>query len=259
VTSSFKIPPLANQVVLLTGACGRIGTAVARVLANSGCSLVLLDRSEDALSKLDQELATNSITIECDICSENSLVQSIHKSVQAFGRIDALVHCAYPFTDKWGAKISDLEANHLFKNLEMQLGGTIILSKNIMEFFKAQGYGTMILLSSILGLAAPKFSHYADTTMHPPIEYSAIKAAMIAMTKWLSAYYANNQIRVNCISPGGILDSQPESFLHRYRDSCTNIGMLSSNDVAFAVKFLLSPESRAINGQNLIVDDGWSL
>ena len=95
--------------------------------------------------------------------------------------------------------------------------------------------------------------------MHSPIEYSAIKAGVISITRWLARYYANMNIRVNCVSPGGVRDQQPDSFLAAYRSSCTNVGMLEASQVAGSVVFLLSPESFAINGQNLLVDDGWSL
>ena len=95
--------------------------------------------------------------------------------------------------------------------------------------------------------------------MTSPVEYAAIKAGIISITRWLAKYYANKEIRVNCVSPGGIIDDQPSVFLERYRLSCTNIGMLSSDQVAAAIIFLLSPQSAPINGQNIVVDDGWSL
>ena len=120
----------------------------------------------------------------------------------------------------------------------------------------------VVVISSTFHLcrsATPKFDHYEGTHMTSPVEYAAIKSGIISITRWLSKYHANKGIRVNCVSPGGILDKQPEVFLERYRQSCTNIGMLHSNQVANAIIFLLSSASLAINGQNLIVDDGWSL
>ncbi len=98
--------------------------------------------------------------------------------------------------------------------------------------------------------------------MTSPIEYAAIKSGIISIMRWLAKYYANQNIRVNCISPGGVFDSQPESFLRKYRHSCTNIGMLPPpppNQVASTVVFMLSPEAAAINAQNIIVNDGWTL
>ena len=141
----------------------------------------------------------------------------------------------------------------------MQLGGAILFSQKILSAFKQQGHGNLIHLSSIQGVCAPKFEHYVGTSMTSPIEYAAIKAGIISIVRWLAKYSANQNIRVNCVSPGGIIDSQPKEFLSRYRDSCTNIGMLSAEQVASTIAFLLSPDSFAINGQNIIVDDGWSL
>jgi NAD(P)-dependent dehydrogenase (short-subunit alcohol dehydrogenase family) len=95
--------------------------------------------------------------------------------------------------------------------------------------------------------------------MNSPIEYSAIKAGVVAITKYLAKYYKNKNIRVNCISPGGILDNQPEIFLENYSNNCNSKGMLDSQDLNGALIFLLSDSSKYVNGQNIIVDDGWSL
>ena len=95
--------------------------------------------------------------------------------------------------------------------------------------------------------------------MYSSLEYSVAKSGIISMTSWLAKYYKNKNIRVNCVSPGGILDQQPQSFLEKYRNSCTSKGMLEPTDVAGTVLFLLSDQSKYINGQNIVIDDGWSL
>ena len=95
--------------------------------------------------------------------------------------------------------------------------------------------------------------------MVSPVEYSAIKAGLIAVTKYLSKYYKNKKIRVNCVSPGGILDNQPKIFINNYRKVCNEKGLLHPEDVVRTILFLLSDESRHINGQNIVIDDGWSL
>ena len=115
------------------------------------------------------------------------------------------------------------------------------------------------MISSIQGIQAPKFEHYSNLKMSSPIEYSAIKSGVISITKYLSKYYKKKNIRVNCISPGGIEDNQPKLFKKRYKNSCNSKGLLDANDISNALKFLLSEKSKYINGQNLIIDDGWSL
>jgi len=98
-----------------------------------------------------------------------------------------------------------------------------------------------------------------NTPMTMPVEYAAIKAALIHLTKYMATYYAGNNIRVNCISLGGLWDHQPESFLNAYKSFCLDKGMLNPEDVVGTVLFVLSDVSRFLNGQNICVDDGFTL
>ena len=95
--------------------------------------------------------------------------------------------------------------------------------------------------------------------MTMPVEYAAIKSALIHLTKYMAKYLKDKNVRVNCISPGGILDKQPESFLEQYKSNCLSKGMLDPEDIMGALVFLLSDASKFINGQNIIVDDGFTL
>ena len=170
-----------------------------------------------------------------------------------------LIHCAYPKTKDWGKTFENLNYKSLSKNLSLQLGGSILLSKQIIKIFRKQSYGNLILLSSIQGVSAPKFEHYKGTKMSSPIEYGAIKSGIISITKYLAKLVRNTEIRVNCVSPGGILDKQPAKFLKAYKKSCNTKGMLNADDISKTILFLCSNQSKYINGQNIIIDDGWTL
>jgi NAD(P)-dependent dehydrogenase (short-subunit alcohol dehydrogenase family) len=254
---------LSDQNILITGAAGRIGSATAKHALRAGANVILTDLSSQSLKKLLADLpkseASCSHAFVADISSDIGIDSLVAQALASAGRIDSAVHCAYPRSEGWGAKLEDLQADHLYQDLSMQLGSAILFSQKMLSCFQDQGHGNLIHLSSIQGVQAPKFEHYANTGMGSPIEYAAIKAGIISITRWLAKYCANQNIRVNCVSPGGILDAQPEEFLTRYRQSCTNIGMLSAEQVASVIVFLLSPEATAINGQNVIVDDGWTL
>jgi len=251
---------ISNQVVLVTGAAGRIGAAISRAIINNSGKVILSDIDDVKGKKLVSELGEfNSIFINSDITNPDDIDKLLECSINRFGKMDAAIHSAYPHSTKWGARFEELQIGFLGEDLKLQLGGAIILSQKIMNCFVNQGYGNMIHVSSIQGVAAPKFNHYFGTEMSSPIEYSAIKSGIIAITRWLAKYYANQNIRVNCISPGGILGDQPESFLDKYRTSCTSKGMLDAEDIVGAALFFLSDASKFINGQNLIVDDGWTL
>ena len=254
---------LSGKTVLITGAAGRIGSATARMALASGADLVLVDIDVERLAILNSELTELSSqevhSFPCDITSSIGINQLFAWLGRSFLAITSAVHCAYPTSAGWGAKFEELIEENLHQDLHMQLGGAILFSQKVLGYFLEQGGGELVHISSVQGVQAPKFDHYDGTHMTSPVEYAAIKSGIISITRWLSKYYANKGIRVNCVSPGGIMDNQPEVFLERYRQSCTNIGMLDSDHIANAIVFLLSPTSKAINGQNLIVDDGWSL
>ena len=90
------------------------------------------------------------------------------------------------------------------------------------------------------------------------LEYAMIKSSIIHLTKFLAKWF-RGKVRVNCISPGGILDSQPSPFLEAYKKQCLSKGMLNPSDISGTLLFLLSDSSKFINGQNIIVDDGFCL
>ena len=92
-----------------------------------------------------------------------------------------------------------------------------------------------------------------------PVEYAAIKSGLIHLTKYMAKYFKGKNIRVNTISLGGIEDKQPESFLRAYKEFCLNKGMLNAKDISGTVLFLLSDLSEYVNGQNIVVDDGFTL
>lgn len=249
-----------GQIVLITGAAGRIGATLAKSVANTKAKVVLIDVNRDRLNDLESEIGSATcVSVVADTSSPDEIDRCIASAVERFGKIDAAVHSAYPRSAGWGTPFEEIKKKHLDEDLSNHLGGAILFSHRMLEFFKAQGHGNLIHVSSIMGVVTPKFENYVGTKMTSPIEYTAIKAALIAMTKYLAKYYKGNQIRVNCISPGGILDQQPESFLEKYRDCCNEKGMLDAEDLVGTVLYLLSDQSRYVTGQNIIIDDGWSL
>ncbi len=95
--------------------------------------------------------------------------------------------------------------------------------------------------------------------MTTPVEYAAIKSGLIHLTKYMAKYFKGMNIKVNTLSPGGILDAQPESFLNNYKKYCSNKGMLEKEDMTGTLIYLLSDMSQYVNGQNIVVDDGFIL
>ena len=248
-----------NKNILVVGGFGLLGRTVVKKLISKDFNVIIGD-IKDEKDKYFYDLTTNSLIYSnLDIINPETIDQTILLSKQKYGSLDACINLSYPRSSDWGKNIENITIEYLTENLKLQLGGPIILSQRILKFFIKQGYGNFIHCSSIQGISTPKFEHYVGTNMNSPIEYSAVKSGIISATKWLSKYYKNKNIRINSISPGGILDGQDKKFLKKYRDSCNSKGMLETDDIVGTLIFLLSDDSKYINGQNIIIDDGWSL
>jgi NAD(P)-dependent dehydrogenase (short-subunit alcohol dehydrogenase family) len=252
---------LDKEVVLITGGSGRIGAALAEKLLLSGYKVLIGDINKKNLIKLNKKFNSSNLEIFAgDLTSKKIIDKFISFGLKKFKQIDSLIHCSYPKSKKWGASFEQVNASSLKEDLYNQLGATIILCQSIIKYFLKKKSGNLILFSSIQGIRSPKFKHYHNLNMNSPIEYSAIKSGIISISKYLAKYYRNKNIRINSISPGGIRDTKHSKlFMKRYKGSCNSKGLLDGFDLSGLVLFLLSNQSKYINGQNLVIDDGWSL
>jgi NAD(P)-dependent dehydrogenase (short-subunit alcohol dehydrogenase family) len=255
---------LKGQIVVITGGAGLIGKEFAKaVVANNGIAIIAdinTHIGQNVKESLSYELQSEAIDfVTLDITSKDSLNETIDYLNQTYGKIDALVNNAYPRNKNYGKHFFDVEYADFCENLNLNLGGYFLASQQFALYFQKQGFGNIINISSIYGVIAPKFEVYNNTSMSMPVEYAAIKSALLMLTQYMAKYFKGMNIRVNAISPGGIFDHQNESFLESYKKQCLNKGMLDTNDLQGTLIYLLSNMSRYVNGQNIIVDDGFSL
>lgn len=252
---------LKDNIVAITGGAGLIGASFAKAIVENGGKVIIGDIVGNRGEVLQDELgADNALFVELNTSDTESIDKFLETGKNYFGKIDSAIHCAYPRSEQWGTRFEELKAEGLKDDLFHQLGGAILFSQRLIPYFKKQGYGNLVHVASIQGVSAPKFEHYKGTSMVSPIEYSAIKSGIISITRYIAKYYKGENIRSNCISPGGILDNnQPQSFLDKYNASCLSKGMMDASDLNGTIIYLLSDMSKYINGQNIIIDDGWSL
>lgn len=254
---------IAEKVIVITGGAGRIGSEFVRTVAASGAVAVIADANGLAGRALAGELTERKgLRVEShglDITSKDSAQNLITTLHEKYGHIDALVNNAYPRNSSYGRKFEDVTFDDFCDNVGSHLGGYFLMAQQFGNYFRNQGHGNIINLASIYGVVAPRFEIYDNTPMTMPVEYAAIKSAVIHLTKYLAKHFKGCNIRVNCISPGGILDKQPASFLAKYADSAMSKGMLDPQDITGTLLYLLSDLSAYVNGQNIIVDDGWTL
>ncbi len=255
---------LNNKVVVITGGAGLIGQEFIKVIIEQKGIAIIADINEEigveVKNNLSRELNTINIDfIKLDITSKDSLTNCIEYLDKKYNKIDALVNNAYPRNKNYGRHFFDVNHDDFTENLGLNLGGYFITSQQFAMYFQKQGYGNIINISSIYGIVAPRFEIYDDTTMTTPVEYAAIKSGLIHLTKYMAKYFKGMNIKVNTLSPGGIFDNQSEPFLEKYKEQCLNKGMLDKSDLKGTLVYLLSDMSKYVNGQNLVVDDGFSL
>lgn len=255
---------LQDQIVIITGGAGTLGRDFSRAVVENGAKLIIADQDIQAANRLS-ELLNNEFecdlagAIEVDIRSPSSVATMFQKVIETKGKIDALVNNAYPRNKNYGRDFFDVTYEDFCENITINLGGYFICSQEAAKYFKIQGHGNIVNVSSIYGVIPPKFHIYSDTKMTMPVEYAMIKSGLIHLTKYMAKKFKGMNIRVNALSPGGIFNDQPKNFLKLYNNECLNKGMLNSTDLNGGLVYLLSTMSLYLNGQNLIIDDGFTL
>lgn len=255
---------LNNKIVVITGGSGLLGSKFCEsVFLNGGIPInadIDEEKSFDLVKHLNKKHSTDIFDAKkLDINSENSIEDLICYLQNKYNRIDALVNNAYPRNSSYGNIFFDVKYEDFLENINLNIGGFFLTSKIFAKFFIDQDFGNIINISSIYGVVPPKFKIYQDTDMTMPVEYSIIKSSMIHFTKYLASYLSGKNIRVNAISPGGILDNQDPLFISAYNNECLSKGLLDPEDICNTLIFLINDASSYINGQNIIVDDGFSL
>jgi NAD(P)-dependent dehydrogenase (short-subunit alcohol dehydrogenase family) len=241
---------IKNKVIVVTGGNGLLGKHMTSTFRNQGAIVIAADICFGDKNENDLIL---------DITDENSVKNSVSFIVNKYKKIDGWVNNAYPRTNDWGNKFEKIPVESWRNNVDMHLNGYFICCQVVLEQMKTQGFGSLINMSSIYGLVGPDFTIYEGTDMTMPAAYAAIKGGLNNLTRYLASYYGSYQIRVNTVSPGGIFDNQPKSFVTKYNERVPLKKMGQPKDIVSAVYFLLSEESSYVTGHNLVVDGGWSI
>ena len=241
---------LENKIIIVTGGNGLLGKAIVSRILEEGAFCINLDITHETNKDLSQ--------VNCDITNQDSIDQAIKLIISTYNRIDGLVNNAYPRTKDWGDKFEDVAFDSWKENVDMQMSSSFYMCQKVLEYMKIQKSGSIINITSIYGVVAADFTVYEGTGGTSPAAYSAIKGGLINFTRYLASYFGKYNIRVNCVSPGGIFDKQNSVFVKNYQNKVPMKRMGNPEDIAPSVTFLLSEDSKYITGQNLIIDGGWT-
>jgi 3-oxoacyl-[acyl-carrier protein] reductase len=243
---------LEGRTAIVTGASRGIGRGIATVFARAGANVVLMARDRDALDRVVGELdGTGAVAVPGDVTHAEDIQRTIDTARERFGRVDVFCHNAgiYPNTpieqiamDEWRAVI------------DTNLTSTFLAVKACMPVMREQGYGRIVLISSITGsrVGYPGFAHY-----------SATKAGMSGFMRTAALELAPFSVTINGIEPGSIRSEGLTDLGQEAIDSMIEhipLGSLGEpEDIAHTALFLSSDGARFITGQTIVVDGGQTL
>lgn len=261
LSNVLKSYSLSGKRALVTGAAGGIGRATCMSLAAMGCELVLVDRQQAALEDLSRQLVSDFKTKTQSVVVDLESEEERERLCGELERLDILINnAAFVGESSLSGWVTDFEEQSVEtwrRAVEVNLTAVFHLSQKLTPLLKQSEGGAIVNIGSIYGIVGPDMSLYEGTSMGNPAAYAASKGGLVQLTNWLATTLAP-QIRVNCVSPGGIFRNQPDAFLERYLARTPMGRMATEQDIAGAIVFLSSPVSGYVTGHNLVVDGGWT-
>ena len=265
---------LTGRVAVVTGGVGLLGAEFCRTLAEAGAAVAVVDLNESASQAVAESLTKSgykSLSVPADITQPESVNAAVESVLSDFGRIDVLVNSAaldpkfdpdavnkgitpgafedYPL-DLWNAA------------LDVNLTGMFLMTQACVRPMIDQGKkGSIINICSTYGLNGPDQRIYVKEgkrVAFKPVYYTVTKAGVMGFTKYLAAYYAETEIRVNALTPGGVFNNHEDYFVNNYSAKTILGRMAKKDEMNGALLFLASDASSYMTGNNVVVDGGWT-
>lgn len=236
-----------GKTALITGAAAGIGRAAAILFAERGANVVLLDVNQEKLTALEETLdayAERVLTCRCDISDVNAVQQSVDAAIAKFQKIDILVNNAALWRCS-GDLFVHASLDEWKKYMDINVMGTVYVTKAVIGGMLANGYGRIINVASVAGV-------YGNANM---VQYSASKGAVISFTRALAKEVADQGITVNAISPGSVSPAEKEDIDYvQPSELCFMKRTGSGRENAELICFLASDAAAYISGQNIQID-----
>lgn len=269
VLSKFN---LDEKVAIITGGAGLLGVKHAEAIAEANGIPVLWDINSQTVQHRSREIVerygVSCLGMSVDITDPENVKNGVNEVLKTLHRIDILINNAAnnpkvePDESPIWSRLENFSLDMWQKDIAVGLTGAFLCSREIGSYMSEHDGGVILNIASDLGVIAPDQRIYrkANLTNHQqpvkPVTYSVVKHGIIGLTKYLATYWAENKVRVNAISPGGIYTDQPEDFVEKLTCLIPMGRMARHDEYKAAVLFLVSDASSYMTGSNLIVDGG---
>lgn len=264
---------LSGRVAVITGGAGMLGVQHAEAIAEAGGNPVLVDINEkgalDHARTISERYNVDSIGIKADITSKIDVESMLNTVLYRYSRVDILINNAAndpkvkaQNMDHGWSRFENFSLGNWNADIAVGLTGAFLCTQIIGSEMAKRRTGVILNISSDLGLIAPDQRIYRkdgvpdDQQPVKPVSYSVIKSALIGLTRYTATYWADNNIRVNAICPGGVQTDQPSDFLEKLTFRIPMSRMAQKDEYKGAILFLISDASSYMTGSILSVDGG---
>lgn len=250
---------LSGKTALVTGGTGWLGSAFCRALAEAGCRVVVSSREQERAVVAAQELPTNNpshLGVQLDHMDDQSIKQGFESAVGQAGEIDILVNNGLEGIGKDLTNVTFKE----FSRHQVNNAGYFELARHVHDHAVTTSRpASIVLIGSMYGIVGSYPDAYKDVCPASPVAYHTLKGGTVHMTRHLASYWARDQVRVNCLSPGPFPNPHaPSDMVKRLEQKTPLKRMGLPYELKGALLLLASDAGSYITGQNLLVDGGWT-
>jgi NAD(P)-dependent dehydrogenase (short-subunit alcohol dehydrogenase family) len=260
---------IRNKVIAIIGATGILGSRYVEFLAKKGATVIAgdieLEKCKALSSKLNKD-GFKTLPLFVDNTDERSIENFFTDIKSIYKKLDVLINNAQVKPDGFYTPFENYTKDTLLKVLDGNLIGVTIACQAACKMFLEQGYGVIINVASIYGIVGAdqrlydgvENIYFPEEKFSSPVSYAISKAGVVQLTKYLASYYREKNIRVNCLTPGGVFDNHDDNFNSQYSYRTLLGRMADKDEYNGAILFLSSDASSYMTGFNMVIDGGWS-
>ena len=251
---------MSGKVALITGGTGFLGTAMSTALAEAGASVVVASRDQSRAQKAATALPTaggvQHFGVQLDQLDEASLNAGFDAAAKLAGQVDVVINNGQ---QGHALDLTNITAEAFNKDLQNATGYFLLARRLRDHVVKRKAAGAVVMIGSMYGVVGSYPDAYDGVCAASPVQYHTLKGGIVQMTRHLAAYWAKDNVRVNCLSPGPFpSDAAPQEMVERLKTKSPMNRMGKPDELSGPVLLLASDAGSYITGQNLLVDGGWT-
>jgi NAD(P)-dependent dehydrogenase (short-subunit alcohol dehydrogenase family) len=248
---------LKNKVLLVTGGAGNYGKCIVEGLAEADGTVVIASRNLEMGAEVAADFRSKGLDVhalQVDQGDHQSILQLKEKILQEFGKLDGFVNNAV--SRPMGSYEAPIE--HFAESMRVNATGMMDILREMADLLVQNKGGSIINIGSMMGMFGPDLSNYDGTNMNKslPPDYFFHNAGLLNLTRYLAQMLAGKNVRVNCVSPGGLFNNQPDRFVENYTGKVPLRRMANKDDIKGLMVLLASEAGAYINGENILMDGG---